>query len=65
MAWRTVTTYRLAEDSAGCSPRADVAASMLGQPTDDRYVRKAVSVVTTDVKPNSVRLIRRELVKKK
>ncbi|WP_254710173.1 hypothetical protein [Streptomyces lunaelactis] len=51
MAWRTVTTYRLAEDSADgvFTARADLAASMLGQPTDDRYVRKAVSVARIDV----------------
>ncbi|MDH6577524.1 NAD(P)H-binding protein [Kitasatospora sp. MAP5-34] len=61
-----VTDYRLTEHSADgvFTARADLAASMLRQLTDDRFVRKAVGVVTTEVKPSIPRLIWREAVRK-
>lgn len=52
----TVTSYEIAEDTADglVTARADLAASMLAQLGDDRYVRKAIGVITTDVKPSVV-----------
>jgi hypothetical protein len=38
---------------------------MLRQLTDEEYVRKAMGVITTEVRPNVVRLIWREAVRKK
>jgi putative NADH-flavin reductase len=54
-----VTDYRLAEDSAGgmFTARADLAASMLAQLTDDRFIRKAVGVSTTVGTPSIIRQI--------
>ncbi|KJK55370.1 NAD(P)-dependent oxidoreductase [Saccharothrix sp. ST-888] len=57
-----VTDHRLAEDSADglFTARSDLAASMLAQLADDRFVRRAMGVVTTEVKPSIARLIWRE-----
>ncbi|MFD6274354.1 NAD(P)-dependent oxidoreductase [Streptomyces sp. NPDC060209] len=62
-----VTGYRTAETSADgvFTARADLAASMLRELEEQRYVRKAMGVVTTAVKPNIVKLIWNEGVKKR
>jgi uncharacterized protein YbjT (DUF2867 family) len=62
-----VTDYRLAENSADgvYTARADLAASMLRELTEDRFVRRAMGVVTTDVRPSLPRLIWTEAVRKK
>ncbi|WP_405012140.1 NAD(P)-dependent oxidoreductase [Kitasatospora sp. NBC_01539] len=62
-----VTDFGLAEDSADgvFTSRADLAAAMLGQLTDDRYVRRAMGVVTTDVRPRIPRMIWREVTRKR
>ncbi len=54
-----VTDYQLAENSADgqFTARADLAASMLQQLTDDRFVRKAMGVITTAVKPSITQMI--------
>jgi hypothetical protein len=44
--------------------RTDRAASMLAQLTDNRFVHKAVGVVTTAVNPNIVEQIWRESIRK-
>ena len=60
------TAYRLDEDQAPgvYTARVDLAASMLDQLTDDRFVRKVVAVTTTAVKPSLWSLIRKEALKK-
>jgi putative NADH-flavin reductase len=62
-----VTDYALAENSGDgvFTARTDLAASMLRELADDRFVRKAMGVVTTSVKPSIPRLIWREAVRKK
>jgi hypothetical protein len=45
--------------------RADLAASMLRELVDRRYVRTAMGVITTAVKPNIAKLIWNEGVRKK
>jgi nucleoside-diphosphate-sugar epimerase len=54
-----VTSYRTAPDSADglYTARADLAAAMLAQLTDDRYVGRAMGVVTTDVRPSLIQMI--------
>jgi putative NADH-flavin reductase len=61
-----VTDYRLAENSAGgmFTARADLAASMLAQLADDRFIRKAVGVTTTAGTPSIIRQIWREGITK-
>jgi hypothetical protein len=44
--------------------RPDLAACLLAQLTDDRYVRKSAGVVTTTGTPSLVRQIWREGIKK-
>jgi putative NADH-flavin reductase len=63
----TVTDYQLAENSADgmFTARADLAASMLAQLTDDRFVQKAIGVITTAVKPSIIGQIWREATKEK
>lgn len=63
----TVTDYRVAEDVADglFTARTDLAASMVAQLVDDRYVRRAMAVITTRVRPSIAGLIWREAVKKK
>ncbi|MGV9902433.1 NAD(P)-dependent oxidoreductase [Streptomyces sp. NPDC003388] len=63
----TVTAYRTAETSAdgGFTARPDLAASMLRELEERRYVRTAMGVITTAVKPNIAKLIWNEGVKKK
>jgi putative NADH-flavin reductase len=57
-----VTDYRLAEHSVDgmFTSRADLAASMLAQLGDDRYVRTVVGVTTTVGTPSVIRQIWRE-----
>jgi putative NADH-flavin reductase len=60
-----VSEYRLAEHGAGMfTARADLAASMLAQLTDDRFVRRTVGVTTTVGTPSIVRQIWREGITK-
>jgi uncharacterized protein YbjT (DUF2867 family) len=61
-----VTAYRVTEHSANgmYTARTDLAASMLAQLTDDRYVHRAIGVVTTTVAPNIIRQIWRESIRK-
>ena len=61
-----VTDYRLAENSAGglFTARADLAASMLAQLADDRFVHKVVGVATPVGTPSIIRQIWREGVTK-
>jgi putative NADH-flavin reductase len=61
-----VTDYRLAENSAGgmFTARADLAASMLAQLADDRFVRKVIGVTTTAGTPSIIRQIWREGITK-
>lgn len=63
----SVTDYQTAESSADgvFTARADLAASMLRELEDQRYVRTAMGVITTAVKPNIAKLIWNEGVKKK
>lgn len=62
-----VTDYRTAETSADgvFTARADLAASMLRELEERRYVRTAMGVITTAVQPNIVKMIWEEGVKKK
>ncbi|MEU8650274.1 NAD(P)H-binding protein [Streptomyces sp. NPDC048737] len=62
-----VTDYLTSETSADgvFTARADLAAAMLRELEEQRYVRKAMGVVTTAVKPSIVKLIWNEGVKKK
>ncbi|KJS63474.1 NAD(P)-dependent oxidoreductase [Streptomyces rubellomurinus] len=62
-----VTAYRTAETSADgvFTARADLAASMLRELAERRYVRTAMGVITTAVKPNIAKLIWNEGMKKK
>lgn len=61
-----VTDYRMDEDEAPgvFTSRADLAASMLAQLYDDRFLRKNVAVTTTAVKPNMLQLVLKEAFKK-
>lgn len=62
-----VTGYQIAEGSADgvFTARTDLAAALLEQLTDDRYVHKAIGVVTTAVRPNVAKLVRQEMLAKK
>lgn len=62
-----VTDYRTAPVSADgvFTARADLAASMLRELEERRYVRTAMGVITTAVKPNIARMIWNEGVRKK
>ncbi|MEV6028610.1 NAD(P)H-binding protein [Streptomyces sp. NPDC052036] len=62
-----VTDFHTAETSADgvFTARADLAASMLRELEERRYVRTAMGVITTAVKPNIAKLIWNEGVKKK
>jgi putative NADH-flavin reductase len=62
-----VTDYHVCETSADgvFTARPDLAASMLRELEERRYVRTAMGVITTDVKPNIAKLIWQEGVKKK
>jgi putative NADH-flavin reductase len=62
-----VTRYRVAENVADglFTARSDLAASMVAQLADDRFVQRAMAVITTEVRPSVVGLIWREAVAKK
>jgi putative NADH-flavin reductase len=62
-----VTAYQLCEDQAPgiFTSRADLAASMLDQATDTRFVHKAAAVTTSQGTPTLFQMIRREALKKK
>jgi hypothetical protein len=59
--------YVIEEDSADglFTARSDLAAAMLGQLSDARFVRKAMGVVTTQVRPNIAKLIWTEATRKR
>jgi putative NADH-flavin reductase len=61
-----VTDYRLADNSADgmFTSRADLAASMLAQLADDRFIRKAAGVATTAGTPSIIGQIWRENITK-
>jgi nucleoside-diphosphate-sugar epimerase len=61
-----VTSYELHEDQAPgiFTSRADLAASLLEQATDVRFIRKAVAVTTSEGVPTIFQVIRREAFKK-
>ncbi|MGK5739191.1 NAD(P)-dependent oxidoreductase [Micromonospora sp. URMC 103] len=63
----SVTRYHVEEDVADglFTARSDLAASMVAQLTDDRFARRAMAVITTDVRPGVLGLIWREVVAKK
>jgi putative NADH-flavin reductase len=60
-----VTAYELYEDQAPgiFTSRADLAASMLEQATDARFVRKAVAITTSEGAPTLFQMMRREAFK--
>jgi putative NADH-flavin reductase len=60
-----VTGYELHEDQAPgiFTSRADLAASMLEQATQTRFVRKAVAVTTSEGAPTLFQMLRREAFK--
>jgi putative NADH-flavin reductase len=62
-----VTAYQVRENVADglFTARADLAASMVAQLADDRFVRRAMAVITTEVRPSIAGLIWREAVAKK
>ena len=62
-----VTCYLVAEDRADglFTARPDLAASMLAALADDRFVGKAMAVITTESTPSIAGLIWREAVRKK
>jgi len=61
------TRYLTAEGSADgvFTARADLAAAMLRELVEERHVRRAMGVVTKDVKPSIPRLIWREAVRRR
>jgi nucleoside-diphosphate-sugar epimerase len=61
-----VSHYEIYEDRARgiFTSRADLAASMLEQATDTRFVRKAVAVNTTEGTPTLWQMMRREAIKR-
>lgn len=63
----TVTRYHVSENVADglFTARADLAASMIAQLTDDRFMRRAMAVITTEVRPSIVGLIWREALAKR
>ncbi|MEV4496996.1 hypothetical protein AB0J84_14990 [Micromonospora arborensis] len=63
----TATRYHVEENVADglFTARADLAASMVAQLTDHRFVRRAMAVITTQVRPSIAGLIWREAVAKK
>ncbi len=61
-----VTRYELHENQAPgiFTSRADLAASLLAQATDTRFVRKAVAVTTSEGAPTLFQMMRREAFQK-
>lgn len=62
----TVTDYDIVENVAHgmFTSRADLAACLLRQLDDERFIRKAIGVTTTAVEPHLVRQIWREVIRK-
>ncbi|OKI20621.1 NAD(P)H-binding protein [Streptomyces sp. CB03911] len=62
-----VTDFQVTENSGDgvFTARADLAAAMLRELAEGRFVRKAMGVVTTEVRPSIPRLIWREATRKK
>ncbi|MCA2229516.1 NAD(P)-dependent oxidoreductase [Nonomuraea aurantiaca] len=62
----TVTDYRVSENFPGgmYAGRSDLAASMVAQLADDRYVRRTVGVHTVEGTPSLIRQIWREGIRK-
>jgi putative NADH-flavin reductase len=62
-----LAAYELHEEHAAgiFTSRAGLAASMLGQATDTRFVRKVVAVTTSEGAPTLFQMMRREAFKKK
>jgi len=60
-----VSSYELYEEQAPgiFTSRADLAASLLEQATDTRFVRKTLAVTTSEGAPTLFQLIRREAFK--
>jgi len=60
-----VTAYDLHEDQAPgiFTGRADLAAALLAQVTDDRFVRRNVAVTTTEGTPTMWQMLRQEAIK--
>jgi putative NADH-flavin reductase len=60
-----VTQYELHEDQAPgiFTSRSDLAASLLEQVTEARFIRKAVAVTTSDGAPTLLQMLRREAFK--
>lgn len=60
----TITRYSVEEDVADglFTARTDLAASMVAQLADNRFVERVMAVITTDARPSIVRLIWREAV---
>ena len=58
----TVTDFELTEDEApgAYTARVDLAAAMVGQLTDTRFLHKNAAVTTTSLEPNLLRLVRDE-----
>jgi hypothetical protein len=61
-----VTDFQLVENTVGglYTGRADLAACLLAQATDDRFVRKIAGVSTTVGTPNMIKQIWREGIRK-
>jgi uncharacterized protein YbjT (DUF2867 family) len=61
-----VTKYELHEDQAPgiFTSRADLAASLIEQAGDTRFIRKAVAVTTSEGAPTVFQMMRREAFKK-
>ena len=61
-----VSTYELHEDQAPgiFTSRADLAASMLEQATDGRFLGKVVAVTTSEGAPTLFEMLRREAFKR-
>jgi putative NADH-flavin reductase len=64
---KATTPYEVHEDQADglFTAREDLAAAMLAQLTGDEFVRRAMAVITTAVKPNVARLIWQEAIMSK
>jgi putative NADH-flavin reductase len=62
-----VTDYRIAEDHilGRFTSRPDLAACVLRQAADTRYLRKVLAVATVSVQPSMVQLVWREGIRKK
>jgi uncharacterized protein YbjT (DUF2867 family) len=62
-----VSPYEIALDHIGhrFTSRTDLADCLLRQATDDQYVQATIAVATTTIKPNMLKLIWREGIRKK